>query len=224
MTPHFPISLLLLTCLNAPLSVPAQSLSVTYRSDLFLSSLLNSILKTDTFSAMGTQTSIYRLNIADNRSEYLLVESANDTAKAGYSFKQSNPTVIYKNFDGMVMYQQSLSSPQIVSREPMEFDSWNLRHEEVREILGYRCKKATKTASATDDADTVWYAPDIPVSDGPQNFYGLPGLILVVEHRFYSITALDVVSHTNTKPINLPQADAYVTPSEFARLTRPKRN
>ncbi len=215
--------LLLLTCLNAPLSVPAQSLSVTYRSDLFLSSLLNSILKTDTFSTAGTQTSIYRLNISNNRSEYFQVESLRDTAKAGWSYKSSS-TVIYKDFDGMIMYEQSLSSPQIVSREPMEFDSWNLRHEEVREILGYRCKKATKTASATDDAVSVWYAPDIPVSDGPGKNYGLPGLVLIVEHRFSKITAVDMSSPGETERIYLPKADAYVTPEEFARLTRPKRD
>ncbi|MDX2134699.1 MAG: GLPGLI family protein [Saprospiraceae bacterium] len=219
-----PFIVLSLVALLTTQGTSAQSLSITYRSDFFLSNLLGSVLKTDTFSTAGTQTSIYRLNISNNKSEYLFVESRRDTAKAGFSFKVLNQRVIYKDFGDMVMYMQSVSSPNIVSREPMQFDFWNLRHEEVREILGYRCKKATETAPAGDDGLTAWYAPDIPVSDGPQNFYGLPGLILVVEHRVYSITALDVVSHTDTKPINLPQADAYVTPAEFARLTRPKKN
>ena len=52
-------------------------------------------------------------------------------------------------------------------------------------IEGYRCQPATTTFRGK--TWRVWYAPDIPISDGPLKLYGLPGLILKAEdteHEF----------------------------------------
>ena len=46
-------------------------------------------------------------------------------------------------------------------------------------IQNYVCQKATVHFRGRDY--TAWFAPDIPVSDGPWKFAGLPGLILKVE-------------------------------------------
>ena len=46
-------------------------------------------------------------------------------------------------------------------------------------IQSYACQKATVHFRGRDY--TAWFAPDIPVSDGPWKFAGLPGLILKVE-------------------------------------------
>lgn len=57
----------------------------------------------------------------------------------------------------------------------------------VMTILGYECQNAV--ADYHGRRWTAWYAPDIPVSDGPWQFSGLPGLILKAcsdgdEYRF----------------------------------------
>lgn len=46
-------------------------------------------------------------------------------------------------------------------------------------VLNYVCMKATTDFRGR--TYTAWFAPDIPVSDGPWKFYGLPGMILKVE-------------------------------------------
>lgn len=46
-------------------------------------------------------------------------------------------------------------------------------------IIGYDCKSATTTFRGR--RYTVWYTNEIPISDGPYLFRGLPGLILEVE-------------------------------------------
>jgi GLPGLI family protein len=46
-------------------------------------------------------------------------------------------------------------------------------------IAGYKCKKASTTLFGRKY--TAWYTPDIPISNGPWKFSGLPGLILKVE-------------------------------------------
>lgn len=53
--------------------------------------------------------------------------------------------------------------------------AWNLE-EDVEIICGYKCKKANTRLFGREY--TVWYAPEIPISDGPWKLGGLPGLIL----------------------------------------------
>ncbi|MFC3812814.1 GLPGLI family protein [Lacihabitans lacunae] len=45
-------------------------------------------------------------------------------------------------------------------------------------LLGYACQKATVSYMGRDYV--AWYAPELPISDGPWKFHGLPGLILRV--------------------------------------------
>lgn len=53
---------------------------------------------------------------------------------------------------------------------------WILSSTETAEILGFDCRKATLQFRGREYS--VWYAPDIPVSEGPWKFSGLPGMIL----------------------------------------------
>ncbi len=63
---------------------------------------------------------------------------------------------------------------------------WNLTNE-VKTIGDYACQKANLAfGGRTWEA---WFSTDIPISDGPYKFYGLPGLIISLEdnthtHRF----------------------------------------
>ena len=72
--------------------------------------------------------------------------------------------------------------------EPIPEINWQLS-DGTKEILGYECHKATARWRGRDW--TAWYS-DIPFSDGPYKFTGLPGLILGLEdatgeHKFQAI-------------------------------------
>ncbi len=62
--------------------------------------------------------------------------------------------------------------------ENIDEPEWNLSSGSL-EVCGYNCNKATTSYRGRNY--TAWYAPDIPVSDGPWKFSGLPGLILKIE-------------------------------------------
>lgn len=71
--------------------------------------------------------------------------------------------------------------------------------DEVCTMLGYRCRKAVCTFRGR--TWTAWFAPEIPISDGPWKFAGLPGLVLKVEddrgHYAFSCIAI----RNEAKPI-----------------------
>ena len=59
--------------------------------------------------------------------------------------------------------------------EPFSELSWELG-DSTKSVLGYECVMAT--ADYHGRKWTAWFAPDIPVHDGPWKLRGLPGLIL----------------------------------------------
>lgn len=60
-------------------------------------------------------------------------------------------------------------------REPLDDIAWTVT-DSTKTILGYECVMAT--ADYHGRHWTAWFAPEIPVHDGPWKLHGLPGLIL----------------------------------------------
>ncbi|MCC7400489.1 MAG: GLPGLI family protein [Chitinophagaceae bacterium] len=66
-----------------------------------------------------------------------------------------------------------------LSKEPcLPKMDWNIIPDSTKKIGNYDCIMATESFRGRNY--TAWFTPDIPVSDGPWKFYGLPGLILDV--------------------------------------------
>lgn len=90
--------------------------------------------------------------------------------KKGYNREEN-----YKNYpEGSITTRMFLKSTYIYE-EAIPAIQWTLATGE-KEIIGYICKKATCRLFGRDYE--VWYSPEIPLSNGPWKFAGLPGLIL----------------------------------------------
>lgn len=66
----------------------------------------------------------------------------------------------------------------LFSFEPKNKVEWNLVNED-KIIAGYKCKKAIGKYGKRNLI--AWYTTDIPISEGPYTFKGLPGLIVSVK-------------------------------------------
>ena len=90
--------------------------------------------------------------------------------------------------------------------------AWRLT-DERSEFLGYMAQKAT----AVRDSTTIeaWFTPEIPVSAGPSEFGGLPGLILVlnIDDGQRSYVAKDL-------SLDALAADTIVAPTKGKKVTR----
>lgn len=88
--------------------------------------------------------------------------------------------MVMKNYpaDGKLTYTLNLHGFALKSEENMPAFDWQLADGDSI-IAEYHCNKArTKFRGQTW---TVWYAPDIAMSDGPWKLCGLPGLIMKAE-------------------------------------------
>lgn len=70
---------------------------------------------------------------------------------------------------------------------------------------------------------TAWYTPDIPVSQGPENYWGLPGLILEVSDDKTTILCSKIVINPKEKvEIKAPKKGEKVSQAEFAKIMAKK--
>lgn len=131
---------------------------------------------------------------------------------------------LFKNYPnkGNIHFKGDLGAAvTVVVDEPIDF-SWQLEQTSDSIILGYNCQKATCYFGGRNYE--AWYTLEIPISDGPYKFSGLPGLIVRIadvekEHIF------QLYKLKNCKPniaiINVIEDDyKKTTPQGFAKAMK----
>ncbi len=94
--------------------------------------------------------------------------------------------------------------------------AWRLTGEQS-EFLGYPCQKAIADGDST--TYEAWFTSQIPVSAGPEQYGGLPGLILVLTagNRTFEATSVSLEPLAEDA-IEAPSGGREVTNEEFAEI------
>lgn len=130
---------------------------------------------------------------------------------------------VYTNLeDGSVTDKSDLFGKTflIAGSEPIE---WKMTSE-VKMIAGYQCMKATYMRDTVPVA--AWFAPQIPLSLGPNEYAGLPGLVLSVDindgQRTIVATNVDLRTLSAEELIIAPDKGKKVTREEFRKIQKEK--
>lgn len=110
-------------------------------------------------------------------------------------------TIIHKKFaEKEFLEYESILQKFYHSNFSFDPTKWKLINDE-KIILGYTCRKGTINFGDRDWE--AWYTTDIPFSDGPYKFSGLPGLILEIKSvdNDYSFSAI-ALQKTNNEILN----------------------
>ena len=121
-------------------------------------------------------------------------------------YKDLQKKILYRNY---TIYQTEFN----IIDNLTNFD-WELV-DEFQEIKGFKCKKAITNKEKFPI--TAWYCEGISINDGPDRFYGLPGLILKVELGVFSTITIDQIKITDDK-VNVEEPvikTSYLTTKEF---------
>lgn len=130
--------------------------------------------------------------------------------------------ILYKNIkEDRFTSQSEVLGKIFLIKDALQKQDWKLESE-TKNIGEYTCYKATMkrmvpvveaTISINGDKDmdeepesemeeitvTAWYAPQIPVNNGPGNYHGLPGLILEVNDESETLICSKIVLNPNDK-------------------------
>ena len=96
-----------------------------------------------------------------------------------WSLPAGTAFTVYKNFPepGRMTSTDIIGTENYLMEEAVPDFGWRVL-DEWKEVLGYRVRRAECSFRGRDYV--AWFAPELPLSDGPWKFCGLPGLILEV--------------------------------------------
>lgn len=181
-------------------------------------------MNADSIADMNTYIDFQRLDVGDSISKYyswfvynsdsLLREwhKAHPKAQSAPSWqgpggKKKSTWIQYEYSDLYMQYgilteyacmPHGLGKYNSQYSEPLPQQSWIITFD-TQELLGYTCQKATCHFRGRNYV--AWFAPDIPVRQGPWKLGGLPGLILKTHDvdTLYSFEAVKI--ETGKHPI-----------------------
>lgn len=107
-----------------------------------------------------------------------------------------------------------------------DFRNFRPKKEEDKKANTANTKPQEKKTNFMDDVEmpkeisiTAWYTPEIPINQGPENYWGLPGLILEVNDGKTVILCSKVVMNVKDKvEIKAPTNGKVVTQNEYDEI------
>ena len=129
---------------------------------------------------------------------------------------------LYKNYpEGYITTRTLLMTSYVTYTEPYEEQNWILC-DSVKYVLEYCCQKAMCIFRGREYV--AWFAPQIPIREGPWKFHGLPGLIMEVydsgNHYHYTATELKVKDSEPVVLYDNPHHEAYQKTTRIKYLRR----
>ncbi len=171
------------------------------------------------FMAKGDSGQTMILDYSKNKSIFYWKKKLNE---------DSSPTRLYKgemyiDYErGIIKNQkESLGGSYIVTDSIPKYE-WTLYPEE-KIINGYNCKKATtfyysiNQKGKTKIGIEVWYTNKIPLSIGPMDYSGLPGLIIRSQSG-KMIYEMESIKEINDIDIKEPKKGKVVTAQEYLKI------
>jgi GLPGLI family protein len=150
-----------------------------------------------------------------------IVDSLTKLPRYKYTSILLKQHAIFKNYRDKKLTVIEFTLPHTFSyNEELEAQDWKL-HGDTATVNGYLCRKATCTFRGRNYE--AWYAPEIPVSEGPWKFYGLPGLIFKVSDSsgYFSCECISFKNEDKTMDIYVDHEKVVkTTKDEFNRLKK----
>ncbi len=161
---------------------------------------------------MSTYVLEQKVGNAQSQGGMIAQQMASFDNKPTYKDFTSTPPMTYKEVDMMGKYY--------LITDPIPDYKWKITREKT-EIAGYQ---ATKAEGVMMDSVKVvaWFAPAIPVKDGPVSFAGLPGLIVKAEFEFNNALMITTLKELNISEkeikVTLPKKGQVVTQKQFMEI------
>ncbi|MEO6549984.1 MAG: GLPGLI family protein [Ferruginibacter sp.] len=171
-----------------------------------------------------TRITKFELLFADNQSLFKAVVEEPDLAEpnhGGMMIRMNNgvENEYYKNFTTQkAVEKREMMETVYLVEDTIHSFTWKLEEGE-KTIAGYTCKKASGKTERRADV-IAWYTEVIPVTSGPEQFNGLPGMILGLDANKGEIvfTAILVDKKLDKKALKAPAKGKRITGPEFAKI------
>lgn len=146
----------------------------------------------------------YKLIISNKESSFTYLDRINNSQNQTFDirFAPGGFGTTYHNLSDSSLLKEigEIYGNKYIITDSLPIFNWKIVNE-TKEILGLKVRKAS-TFDGYGNSIIAWYAPTIPLSHGPAEFWGLPGLILEVER---SSNTKDFKAYFIAKSIDFPK-------------------
>jgi GLPGLI family protein len=152
-----------------------------------------------------------------------------------------NGSVYFKNInEKRFVNQTEIMGKRFLVKDSLPSYQWELSTE-TKNIGNYTCYKATFTREVArmnmtfEDGEskeekkketittTAWYTLQVPVSNGPDNFQGLPGLILEINDGERLIVCTEIILNPSEKiEVKAPEKGEIVSQAAYNKIQKEK--
>ena len=175
------------------------------------------------------RTSKKVLSFKDNQALYKKYESEekkpSEFRRRGYRWRMGGADQVdeyYTNLgDNSSVDRKEFFGKEFLIEGERDKLPWKITAEQ-KQVGSYLCQKAIMKDSTT--TTVAWFTPMIPVATGPDNYYGLPGVILHVDVNEGErlITAQNIELKALEEEIERPKKGKKVTKEEFEKIREDK--
>lgn len=150
-------------------------------------------------------TDSYVLDFNQQGSVYKVEKENPDNKYLMSNFKPMEDAYVTQNFsDSTLTMRTSVFEKKYLIKDSLIKYQWKITGE-IRQFAGFECKKAiTKICDSV--VVVAFYSDEVVVNGGPENFNGLPGMIMGIAVPRLSLTifATKIELNNNGAPLNIP--------------------
>ena len=171
---------------------------------------MNYFLKSN--SKQSTFVLEQKVGNAQSQGGMIAQQMASFDNKPTYKDFTVTPNLYYKEVD--------MGTKQYLIKDQIPDYKWKISREKT-DIAGY---KATKAEGVMMDSIpvTAWFAPEIPIKDGPTSLAGLPGLIVKAQFDYQGTTMIFTLKELKLSDkelkVNIPTKGETVTHNQFMKI------
>jgi GLPGLI family protein len=99
-----------------------------------------------------------------------------------YAWRKSTYFLTTNLKENKIMNVYEMLGKNYIVEDTIQAIKWKILND-IKEVAGHICMKATMTEPIRGHHIVAWFAMDIPLSYGPEGYQGLPGLILELDYN-----------------------------------------
>lgn len=135
-----------------------------------------------------------------------------------------NNDKLFKDFsNNSYTHKKELLGKMFLIQDKLKKKPWHILNE-TKKIGIYQCQKAVYVDDTKDEQKTItaWFTKQIPISNGPDLYDGLPGLILQIEDNVNTILCTSIELNVDVD-LKLPRGGKKVSQKEFDVIFNKKK-
>jgi GLPGLI family protein len=150
----------------------------------------------------------YYGNLTDSLAKTLISQNVAESEVVSTLLRQKRSSsvvdyTVYRNYpEGQLTLADYFGLDYNIYEEKLPAIQWTLKNDTAT-VCGYLCKKAASVFRGRNYE--VWYAPEIPLREGPWKLGGLPGLILkaIDDQSYFSFECIAIETPKDVKRIEI---------------------